>query len=491
MKPSFRIVALGLVVALLGACSGEGAPSDRAGWLQTTLVEDNQAIIARDPALMRGKFAKMASSPYYFFRGTSAQFYRDLTDAGVPYARTAFASAPASAVLLVGDPHPENIGTFLGADGRMDVEFNDFEGARYGPFHFDVRRLAVGWGVAAETIGPTLLEQTVDGLDARTALIKAVAQGYVDEIDELADGQAPLRIDPDHAGPIVADLAKRARKDGDKREALQDYTRVENGARHLYFGVVDPPQVDGVINDEMVAVPARQRRMIEGLLAQYPVTLVYSQGLENYFKIKGIARRLGGGVASYALMRFYVLVEGPSASPDDDRLLEVKETRDTPAIPDLAAFPSRQFANNSQRAVYAQRTMQLDDQEDPLLGWAAIGAESFKVRERTKYQKGLGVDDFAKGLSKGDWQPADLVALARLTGALLARSHARAPRRDGGDALAAIAEQLHGREQDFVDETTRFADAYTDQVMRDFATFNDLLDSQGPLLGAGPTRVVQ
>lgn len=479
---SYRTVIFAVVLLWCAGCSGQAAPSGRAGWLQSTLVEDNRLIIEREPALMRGKFAKMATSPYYFFRGTSAQFVRDLTDAQVERAGTEFGSARASAILLTGDPHPENLGTYLSAAGRLTVEINDFDGARYGPFHFDVRRLATGFGVAAETIGEPLL-----GAGIRDRAIEAVARGYVDEIDRLATGEAPLRVTATNAGPILQDLIERARDDGDEREALQDYTRVRDGRRELYFGEVDPPDAAGIIGDEVVEVSERERRMVARLVAAYPPTLAAPKAAEA-FRIKGVGRRLGAGVASYALLRYYVLVEGPTDAVDDDWLLEVKESRDAASIPGLVAVPPRSFTNNAQRAVFAQRAMQLDPQNDALLGWAALDTASFKMRERSKYQKGVDVPDIAEGLADGDWQADDFVALARTAGRLLARSHTRAGRRDGGDALAAIAEVLDGRQDAFVAETTAFATAYTDRVLADHALFVDLLESEGPLLGARPLR---
>ncbi|QDG52344.1 DUF2252 domain-containing protein [Persicimonas caeni] len=475
----YRIPPILLIAALCGACSGETRHSERAAWLQTTLVEDNLLVIEREPELSAGKFAKMASLPYYYFRGTNAQFYRDLTDADAPFSQTAFGSSAASGVLLMGDPHPENIGTYRSAKGEMNVEFNDFDGARFGPFHFDVRRLGVGFGVAAETME---LDTTT-----RDALIEAAARGYVDEIGRMSRGAEPYRVDPNFPGPILGDLIDGAIKDGDEKEALFEYTRVRDGRRRLFFGAVESPIVEGVIEDELVEVDARERRLVERLVAQYPQTLVEPQPA-GAFELKGVGRRLGGGVASYALLRFYALVEGPTDSRDDDWLLELKEIRDPTAIPRLAELPPRQFDTNAQRVVVAQRRMQIDAKNDPLLGWAASDTLSFRVRHRTKYQKGLDVADIEEGLAEADWDIQHVLRFATIAGRLLARSHAIAPRRDGGDALAAIAATLDGREDAFVDETSTFARSYTDRVMSDYALFVDLLDAEGPLLGARRMR---
>ncbi|MCA9560007.1 MAG: DUF2252 family protein, partial [Myxococcales bacterium] len=226
--------ALGLVL-LTGCVQAEDA--GRRAWLQSLLVQDNRPLLEREPALTAGKFRKMGARPYDFLRGSLAVY---LADAARPDAMpTRFGSAAASRVLVLGDPHPENLGAFRRGDGRMSLEFNDFDGATFGPYHLDVRRLAVGFVVAG-------LQAGLDD-DAARALAGAVAEGYVLEIDRLGRGLAPLRVRRGVGfGHIVDDLLRRAERDGDAREHLDDYTRVKGGQRRLRRGEVEAPPMPGV-----------------------------------------------------------------------------------------------------------------------------------------------------------------------------------------------------------------------------------------------------
>ena len=86
-----------------------------------TLALDNRAYADRDRELVELKLVKMQRSAYDWMRGTSAVYWRDVNDGVIA---TAF---PAPAVLLVGDPHPENVGTFRAADGTLLADWNDLD----------------------------------------------------------------------------------------------------------------------------------------------------------------------------------------------------------------------------------------------------------------------------------------------------------------------------------------------------------------------------
>ncbi|MBT9555155.1 MAG: DUF2252 family protein, partial [Myxococcales bacterium] len=63
---------------------------------------------------------------------------------------TRFGSAASALVPLVGDPHVENVGSYLAAKGKLVLDWNDFDTACYGPYHVDVWRLAVAATPGAE-----------------------------------------------------------------------------------------------------------------------------------------------------------------------------------------------------------------------------------------------------------------------------------------------------------------------------------------------------
>lgn len=476
IAPAVRRAAA-LLVALAAFACADATEDPRRSWLQSSLVDDNRALLERAPDAVADKLRKMASRPYYWFRGTMAVFAADVSRPGPGAAPTRYGSSPASRVLLVGDPHPENLGTFRPEPGVMVFEYNDFDAATHGPYHQDVRRLALGFAVALREAGvePEALAPVVD----------AVGLGYAYEIDALASGQPPIEVVPGAGfGVIVEDLFRRAARDGDAREELDEYTVVEGGARGMWHGDVEPP-VDGLVSDRVAPVSADEARLVRRLFEGYVGTLVGGPG-DGFFAVKGISRRLGAGVSSFPLRRYYVLVEGETAALDDDRLLEVKEVLD-PTRPQRALHLSqRAFGGNGQRVVEAQRRLHRRPDCDPLLGWSAARPMQVRVRERTKYQKGIDVARIADRLAERRWTLDDVAALARISGRLLARSHALAPTLDGPPGLDAIAEALADDGPGFAAETTAFVLDYLPRLEADYAIFVALLAEEGPWLGYRP-----
>jgi hypothetical protein len=84
------------------------------------------------------RLRRMAQDPPSFLRGSAAVMAADL--------RT---TCPAGLVVtLCGDAHPDNFAAFAPPDAPRVVDINDFDEAAPGPWHWDLRRLAVGLVVA-------------------------------------------------------------------------------------------------------------------------------------------------------------------------------------------------------------------------------------------------------------------------------------------------------------------------------------------------------
>lgn len=469
-----------LAVILASACDAPDA--SRTQWLQTTLVLDNQVFLDTAPALARGKFAKMNGAPHDFLRGTIGQWARDVgAPGGAGYWPSDYATVAVGDVALVGDPHLENIGSFRDAEGRIVADFNDFDAAGYGPYHFDVRRLALSFHVAAGQLGAP---------EVGEAAARAVASGYAGEIAVLAAGPA-LATEVDH-GAILEKLLKKAAEDGAAREELDDYTRVVDGRRAMFLGELEPPTrvemgaySEPVVADATVAASDEEAALAAAILAAYPASLVAPVPASE-LALKGLARRLGAGVSSYPVLRLYALVEGPTAAADDDVLLELKEVFDAAPFPGLLRLPSQGFGDDATRVVGQQRAMQTTRLDDRYLGCAQLGARSFRVRDRTKFQRGVDLAKLADDLADGDFVAGDLVVLATDAGRLLARSHARAPKLDGAPALPALAAALAGDGDGFAAETAAFVVDYAGALADDYARFQALLAEVGPSLAYAP-----
>jgi uncharacterized protein (DUF2252 family) len=484
--PRVSLALMGLLSGLLGGLLGgcDAPPDARAQWLQTTLVLDNQVFLDTDPEQAQAKFARMSLSMYAFFRGTMPQFARDLTEGGgAGRGASRYATAETADVALVGDPHPENIGSFRGADGALVIDFNDFDAATYGPFHFDVRRLALGFHVAAEELGA----------GSPIAMAEAVVAGYVGEVGAMDAGRSAataMAAGEDH-GEILNYTLRKAAEDGAAREELDDYTRVLGARREMFFGEVEPAvdwEVGGhamaVARDAVVPMSAAEMSDVAHLVGQWPATLVDAEVMAaSAMAIKGASRRLGAGIASFAAPRFYVLLEGPTTALGDDVLLEIKRVYDPPPLPGFVRLPGRAFADNGARVVAMQRALQTTALGDPLLGSGNVGAASYRVRDRSKFQRGVDLAKIAEKLDEGDFAAEDLLVLAGQAGRLLARSHARAARQSGASGLLAISAALASEPEGFVTETVAFVGDYAPVLRGDYERFMAALAADGPALG--------
>lgn len=470
--------SLGLMLTLLCFWMGCAMPREtgRAGWLQNTLLEDNRTLLLREPVLVEGKFAKMASSIYNYFRGTATVYTLDSSQPG-PALATRYGTSASNMVSALLDPHPENIGSYRNAKGEYLVDFNDFDGATFAPYHFDVRRLALGFAILLTSVG------TSEAIALQKTVMREVAQGYAEHIREMSAGKAGVQIRRKGFGFLIDDLLKRAEEQGNAREELELYTIVKEGRRVISFGEKEPAAA-GFVEDVAARVTAEQQRLLRALMKNYQHhRLPDTDFPASTLAIKGMLRKLGSGVSSYPRLRFYVLVEGRTSDVKDDLLLEFKELAAPAPIPNFLFFPRQSFMDNGERAVALQRQLQESPRNDRFLGWAVQDPMLFRVRQYTKYQKNFSSSRFRRKLREKKWGLDVLPPFARLAGRLLARAHANATTLQGNKGLASIAAAIGKDSKGFVEETVRVAMLLTKQTEQDFQTFLTLLKDKGPRLG--------
>lgn len=467
-----------MALHLFWACSG--AQTARKSWLQQQLIADNWDLMRRQPDLVAGKFRKMAIHPYNYYRGTVRLYLLDMVSATSTAMPSSFGSFETAFVPSVVDPHPENIGSYWTKDGILTADFNDFDGADYLPFHFDVRRLAVGFVICAHVSKAHLEQPSV--IDE---VATSVVDGYLTQVQVLSTKGKPLQIRPaSKMGKILDDLLRRAGEQGKAQEALTEYTEVKDGKRIFRFGEVESSDVPGVIRKVIQPLSQDEWSLLRELMRDYlqrrGITKPKEQG---FYVIKGAARRLGAGVSSYPRLRYYVLVEGETLGVGDDVLLEWKEMADPVSLPDYERYPRKTFRNNGERVVWLQTRLQETTTNDRYLGWALVSPMSFRIRQLTKYQKNFDVIRFRDKLADKKWKVEDLLVFARIAGQLLARSHALSNGLDGRPMLPHLDAILKGNEDAFRKETVLFAKTYAAQILADYKQFAGMLQSEGALLG--------
>ena len=444
-----------LVLLIVGCAAPTGSRESR---IFDTLAEDNYAWSLRDPDLVRMKLRKMQRGPYEWLRGTAALYWRDLTEPGAPRVATRFGSAAASRVLLVGDAHLENVGTFRASDGTMFVDWNDFDATGYGPFDADVRRLGASLAIVTE------LGATGDDAFARE-LASIAAARYAAVIGELADGTRIGTLELG-ANKLFDDELEKAQERGDTNYALDEVAPVAGGVRALALGDLEAVPTDGVLEDRLVDVDAEHAGWIDRAIAAWHAGKLDDASATVLLR----ARRIGSGVSSYAAYRYNVVLRGPTEAPGDDILVELKETREGVIIPGLPRLAVAEWTSPAARSVDTQQRLHARPDGDVLLGHAQVGGLSLKIRDREAYQRGIDAEDLVELVVKNRDRLRDL---AGHYGALLARAHGQALTADGVPGHSVIAPLLAGREAAFADAIADLALVDGARLRSDFELVKD------------------
>lgn len=476
---------LGSILFLWGMFScagGQGVEHERADWLRTTLFEDHLDLWLRDPNLVAHKFELMASDPYRYLRGTLPQYLRDVMEDGANV--TSVASLESSQVLLMGDPHLENFGTFLSSSGDVVIELNDFDSAQYGPFHFDLRRFVSSvfiaqryWSSATQTLD---LEGGSDPEAERFAKLAAAA--YVEEIIKL-ESSASMAIESplETTNPWTDQVRSRSLQRGLDNHSLQKWTQVDSGVRT--FRKLDKT-VDEALqatDDILMSISDDDEKKIRTALFTYPNSMwVPQDGVSA--QIKDMARRYGAGISSIPLRRIYLLMEGATSDAEDDFILELKEARDPFVLTQLPLTPRRAFRQNAERIVESQRRMQCEPELDPWLGYTQ-GEGAFRVRELSGFQDGVDLGKLRDAYQAAEIRDSDLEGFVEDLARILARSHARGNTISGEAALPAIADAVRRNPAGVVEESARFGVRYGQNIIADYELFRDLINQYGTDLG--------
>ena len=392
----------------------------------------------RIPALLPLRHARMAATPFAFYRGSAVVMATDL--AGRP--------ATGLDVRLSGDAHLSNFGFFAAADRRVVFDLDDFDESLPGPFEWDLLRLATSCILAAREMGASqgvgltaarqagaAYRQSVRERAARTALTNWYARE-----DALALGAWVKR---DRLGRVMrTDLRKdRAAARGlTTWSAVTSLTKGDGPTRRFVdkaptvvrLGLTSPVgrAVVDIVEHYVAASPPARR-----------------EAMSRYF-IVDVGHKVVG-VGSVGLMDFIVLLRGPIR--DDLVILQVKQAQES-ALSVVTQVPDE--GSYADRVVTSAALIQPDP--DVFLGSTASAT---------------GVPFYVRQLRDMKWAPdlttltsAGLVEYAQLCGHTLARPHART-----GDVLALDA--YLGRSGRVERAAGDFAVAYAKQVRSDAATF--------------------
>lgn len=119
-----RLLVTSLIVCGTAGCAG---PADvREAEIVNAFSRADELLLRTRPTLVAGKYQRMASLPFEFYRGNLPLFRFDWELGRT--SRSGFA-ANTQAVLGLADPHPENFGILVAGDSTAALEPNDFDSA--------------------------------------------------------------------------------------------------------------------------------------------------------------------------------------------------------------------------------------------------------------------------------------------------------------------------------------------------------------------------
>lgn len=390
----------------------------------------------RLPQLVPIRFARMAQSPFTFYRGGAALMAADLAATPVSGPR----------VQACGDAHLMNFGGFATPERNLIFDINDLDETLPAPWEWDVKRLAASLVIAARDLRLTA--------DEALAAARDTVRSYRERMDAYA-GMRALEVWYDR---IDLDRVMKSLPRERDRERLQKRlaaTRQKNQPEYLFPKLVEHRGALPVIKDEpplifhpTAAEAPGLRSGFRSALAQYRASLPEHVALLfDRFRLADVAIKVVGigSVGTHCSIALLM------ADDHDPLFLQVKQA--LPSVLAPHAGPSR-HANQGQRVVAGARLMQAAS--DLFLGWLqGENGKHFYVRQL----RDMKISALLVG-----WDFAALQSYGRLCGWALARAHARS-----GDA-AMLAGYL-GQGATFDEAVADFAVAYAEQNERDYMSF--------------------
>jgi uncharacterized protein (DUF2252 family) len=396
------------------------------------------------------KYGRMLASPFAFLRGSAVVMASDL------------ATTPVTGlnVALCGDAHLSNFGIFATPERNVVFDINDFDETYFGPWEWDVKRLAASAVVAGRG----------NGFDDKTCrmLASRAARAYREAIRRAAT-MTHLEVWYFHFddASVIELFNKYARKSAGRTtrtikqaraqtsgHTLDKLTHMVDGQRQI---VNAPPLVvrlSELMSDEQKAA-ARQQGDVAKTWKGYLDSLPEERRvLLNRYRIADAALRVGG-IGSVGTRCAIALLQGDK--PEDALILQQKEVG--PSVLEAYLPQKMTYTNQAQRVVIGQHLMQAAS--DIFLGWSSLSSEHHYYWRQFRDMKG--------SFDVTGFDAAGFATYLTVCGLCLARAHARS-----GDAIA-ISNYL-GSGTVFDDAIGQFAIAYAGQTERDYQALVDAVN---------------
>lgn len=383
------------------------------------ILEKNKHLIRE---LVPLKMARMASSPFAFFRGSVQVMAADLASLPVTGMRAQ----------ICGDAHVQNLGAYAAPDGRLIFDINDFDETCHAPWEWDIKRLGASIVLAgreAENSEARCREAVRDFVRTYRRAMRAFAAMPAVQVAQYRVRRAF------RGGPGSAVLRKAERTTHEHSLEVMTSERKRDAAR--LFNTIKPVLVRQ--NDAMA------KRVLAALREYRETVSPERRHILDFYKLADVAFKVVG-LGSVGLYDYVVL--GFGNGKGDPLFLQVKEEPKSSYARYLHDDTERM--HQGRRVVEGQRRMQT--QSDMLLGWTAMNGRDFLVRQYADHKGGI---QCAVLTGRG------LMHYAITCGEILAKAHARS-----GDP-SALAGYL-GAGNAFDRAIEKFAVRYADQMTLDY-----------------------
>ena len=426
----------------------------RGNWVVEQIGDHNAGM---SPARRADKYALMGDSVMSFYRATNYLFWAD--HATSPQLNT-FGGVKETRVWLHGDCHVENIGAISNSLGDVVYDLDDFDDGVIGDYQLDLWRLAT-------SLVLLLRENSGFSPSDEENLLNALSSSYLTTLTNYRDTNAEKSrtFTAANTPTLLSDFLTETTRKSNRLRMLEKLTSKANGRRVFDF-----------YHPDILPVPAPVATSIVSALPDYVATLAPRlHASAAYFRVKSVAQRLRGGMGSLGVARYYVLIEGPTASEDDDHILDLKAQGAPSPWPYIDLSVRNQIlaacnGNHALRTVLAARAMGY--RPDEHMGAVTLFGTRFSVRERTPARGAIDVRELST--------PTRVSKLAEVWGAVLATAHARSdqdfnstliPFNFEAEALRRVSDQ----QELFRARVRQVALSYANQVAADHAAFSRTL----------------
>lgn len=381
---------------------------------------------------------------------------------------------------VTGDQHLSNFGAWRNRHDELVYGVNDFDEAAIYDFHIDILRIAVS--ICNHAITNGLSPKQVDkALGVLTESYIKTVHGYIGNDKALL-----FELTPKTSYGVLRKFMIDSEKKNSASGQLQKFTDVDETTGERSFTKGNKTKLFDV-------APDIEQKIINAFSpTQYGATMMklgwhVRQWDKDYFQVLDVAERIGTGIGSFGVDRFYVLLKGTDRLLGEDGrdgtavILDIKEQPLAAVERVLSANDKAwygvMFPNAAARVVEAQR--HLTSYVDPFTGWflfhdTATGIDTpISIRQRSPWKDSIDLDELTSPRDFSDFvaQIAIATATSHVRGTVAKApaqfkqvfhsimKHDKKNRKKWGVAVAELANQYH------------------EQLLLDFECFQDFVET--------------